>query len=120
MPTRAKSHFCAQSQTWQPLTLPLLSKMVPTIHYRELVHQPSSIKFLERHSCTSRVAAGGATDATLQTLLGWMSPKMIERYSHLRAEAKRKAVAVFDVKVPKIGSPHKSPQADIDGNENVM
>jgi integrase len=73
-----------------------------------------------RHSCTSRLAAGGATDATLQALLGWMSPKMIERYSHLRAEAKRKAVAVFDVKVPKIGSPHKSPQADIDGNEKVM
>jgi integrase len=72
------------------------------------------------HSCTSRLAAGGATDATLQALLGWMSPKMIEMYSHVRAEAKRKAVAVFDVKVPKSRSPQKPPQEDIDGNEKVM
>jgi integrase len=49
-----------------------------------------------RHSCASRLAAGGATDQTLQALLGWMSPKMIEKYSHVRAEAKRKAVQVFD------------------------
>jgi hypothetical protein len=45
---------------------------------------------------------------------------MIERYSHVRAEAKRKAVAVFDVKVPKSRSPQKPPQEDIDGNEKVM
>jgi integrase len=50
-----------------------------------------------RHSAASRIAAGGATDQTLQALMGWMSPKMIERYSHVRAEAKRRAVAVFDV-----------------------
>jgi len=31
-----------------------------------------------RHSAASRIAAGGATDQTLQALLGWMSPKMIE------------------------------------------
>ncbi len=49
-----------------------------------------------RHSCASRLAAGGATDQTLQALLGWMSPKMIEKYSHVRAKAKRKAVQVFD------------------------
>lgn len=50
-----------------------------------------------RHSAASRIAAGGTTEQTLQALLGWMSPKMIERYSHVRAEAKRRAVAVFDV-----------------------
>ena len=63
-----------------------------------------------RHSCASRLAAGGATDQTLQALLGWMSPKMIERYSHVRAEAKRKAVSVFDWKPSKARSPQKSPQ----------
>jgi hypothetical protein len=31
-----------------------------------------------------------------QLSLGWMSPKMIEKYSHVRAEAKRKAVRAFD------------------------
>lgn len=49
-----------------------------------------------RHYTASRLAAGGATDQTLQALLGWMSSKMIERYSHVRTEAKRKAVRVFD------------------------
>lgn len=38
-----------------------------------------------RHSATSRLVAGGATDQTLQVLLGWMSLKMIERYSHVRS-----------------------------------
>ncbi len=58
-----------------------------------------------RHSCASRLAAGGATDQTLQALLGWMSPKMIEKYSHVRAEAKRKAVRVFDEGQDREGPP---------------
>ena len=33
---------------------------------------------------------------TLQAITGWMSPKMIEKYSHVRATAMRKAVSVFD------------------------
>jgi integrase len=49
-----------------------------------------------RHTAASKIAAGGATDRTMQELFGWMSPKMIERYSHVRAEAKRKAVRVWD------------------------
>jgi integrase len=49
-----------------------------------------------RHTAASRIAAGGATDQTLMALFGWMSPKMIERYSHVREEAKMRAVKVFD------------------------
>ena len=49
-----------------------------------------------RHTAVSRVAAGGATDGTLQAIFGWMSPAMIGRYSHVRNEAKRKAVSVLD------------------------
>jgi integrase len=64
-----------------------------------------------RHSAASRMAAGGATDQTLQALLGWMSSKMIERYSHVRAEAKRKAVSVFDMVSSEEDSPQKSPQS---------
>jgi hypothetical protein len=41
-----------------------------------------------RHTFVSRVAAGGATDGTIQAIAGWMSAKMIERYSHVRKEAK--------------------------------
>lgn len=73
-----------------------------------------------RHSAASRMAAGGATDQTLQALLGWMSPKMIERYSHVRAEAKRKAVSVFDVVSPETDPPQNPPQSEAGGNQNIM
>jgi integrase len=49
-----------------------------------------------RHSFVSRLAEGQNSDGTIQALAGWMSPKMIERYSHVRAEAKRRAVLAFD------------------------
>jgi len=49
-----------------------------------------------RHSFISRIAAGGTTDGTIQAIAGWMSPKMIERYSHVRNQANRAAVAVLD------------------------
>jgi len=49
-----------------------------------------------RHSAVSRLAAGGVNDGTIQEIAGWMSPKMIKKYSHVRAEAMRRAVAVFD------------------------
>jgi integrase len=49
-----------------------------------------------RHTFVSRIAAGGAMDGTLQAIAGWMSPKMIERYSHVRNQAKREAIAVLD------------------------
>ena len=73
-----------------------------------------------RHSAASRIAAGGATDQTLQALLGWMSPKMIERYSHVRAEAKRRAVAVFDLVTPIAKSPQNPPQSKAMGNSKIM
>ena len=63
-----------------------------------------------RHSAASRIAAGGATDQTLQALLGWMSNKMIERYSHVREVAKRKAVSVFDETTDEGNSPQNPPQ----------
>jgi len=42
------------------------------------------------------LAASGVNDGTIQEIAGWMSPKMIKKYSHVRAAAMRKAVAVFD------------------------
>jgi integrase len=73
-----------------------------------------------RHSAASRIAAGGATDQTLQALLGWMSPKMIERYSHVRADAKRKAVSVFDKVSFEPDSPQNPPQSEGGLNGKIM
>jgi integrase len=73
-----------------------------------------------RHSAASRIAAGGATDQTLQALFGWMSPKMIERYSHVRAAAKRKAVSVFDEPVARTDSPQNPPQSPSGDAETIV
>jgi hypothetical protein len=42
------------------------------------------------------MAEGQASDATITALAGWMSKKMMERYSHTRNEAKRQAIAAWD------------------------
>lgn len=73
-----------------------------------------------RHSAAQRIAAGGATDQTLQALLGWMSPKMIERYSHVRALAKKKAVSVFDVVGFETDPPQNPPQSTTRSKPAVM
>jgi integrase len=49
-----------------------------------------------RHTFVSRMAEGQASDTTITALAGWMSKKMMERYSHTRNEAKRQAIAVLD------------------------
>jgi len=49
-----------------------------------------------RHTFVSRIAAGGATNATIDAVAGWRSPEMRKRYSHAENEANRKAVAVLD------------------------
>lgn len=49
-----------------------------------------------RHSFVSRMAESQASDATIMSLAGHLSRKMMERYSHTRNEAKRQAVAVLD------------------------
>jgi integrase len=51
-----------------------------------------------RHTFVSKMAESQASDATIMSLAGHVSRKMMERYSHTRAEAKRAAIAVLDVK----------------------
>jgi integrase len=49
-----------------------------------------------RHTFISRVAEGQAPDATIMALSGHLSKKMLERYSHVRNEAKRVAIAALE------------------------
>ena len=49
-----------------------------------------------RHSFLSRMAQGQATDSTIMALAGHLSRKMMERYSHVGGEAKRKAISGLD------------------------
>lgn len=49
-----------------------------------------------RHTCASKVAAGGASAKTLLLLFGWMSEKMLDIYVHIAEQAKQNAMSVID------------------------
>ncbi len=51
-----------------------------------------------RHTFVSSMAESAASDATIMSLAGHLSRKMMERYSHTRAEAKKQAIAVLDLR----------------------
>lgn len=66
-----------------------------------------------RHTCASILGEGGATNATLMSMLGWMSPKMIERYTHASTRAKQAAVSNAAVEVRKILTKLDSPTTTV-------
>ena len=45
-----------------------------------------------RHQCITELLEGGAPEAAALSIAGHVSRKMMEHYSHIRTEAKRKAV----------------------------
>lgn len=49
-----------------------------------------------RHSFVSKLAETQTSDSTIQAISGHLSRKMLEHYSHIRAEAKRAAVELLD------------------------
>ncbi len=51
-----------------------------------------------RHHFISALAQTQTPDATIQAISGHLSRKMLEHYSHVRLEAKRRAVALRDSK----------------------
>lgn len=62
-----------------------------------------------RHTFVSKMAEGQASDATIMSLAGHLSRKMMEKYSHTRNEAKRQAIAALDAAEP-LESPQIPPQ----------
>ena len=45
-----------------------------------------------RHCAITQLAENGASDFTIMAIAGHLSQRMLERYSHVRMEAKRKAI----------------------------
>ena len=45
---------------------------------------------------------------------------MIEKYSQVRAKAKRRAVAVFDMESSDLESPQNPPQSAVVENQKIM
>jgi integrase len=54
-----------------------------------------------RHTFISALAEAGVPESTMKAIAGWMSAKMLERYSHTRQQAKRDAVNKLPRRRPK-------------------
>lgn len=54
-----------------------------------------------RHHFISALAQTQTPDATIQAISGHLSRKMLEHYSHVRLESKRRAVEALDAMVAK-------------------
>jgi integrase len=54
-----------------------------------------------RHTALTKMAEAGVPESTMLALAGHMSRAMLERYSHIRMQAKREAVQVLSL--PKVG-----------------
>ena len=54
-----------------------------------------------RHTALTELAESGASDSTIMALAGHLSRATLERYSHIRMNAKRQAVESLSLK-PKV------------------
>lgn len=68
-----------------------------------------------RHTFVSRLGEAKVADSTLTALSGWMSRKMLERYSHTRNDAKRHAVELLVSSKIEGDSPQNPPQSESHG-----
>lgn len=53
-----------------------------------------------RHTFISALGEAGVPESTMKAIAGWMSAKMLERYSHTRQQAKRDAVNKLPRRLP--------------------
>ncbi len=49
-----------------------------------------------RHSFCTKLAENGVPEATMLDMMGHVSPAMLRRYSHIRAKARREAIAALE------------------------
>lgn len=65
-----------------------------------------------RHTALTKLAESGASDSTIMALAGHLSRAMLERYSHIRMNAKRQAVESLSLKPKEERTPQRSPQSE--------
>lgn len=69
-----------------------------------------------RHTAATKMAEAGVPESTMLSLMGHMSRAMLERYSHIRMEAKRDAVGALTTVRPRgksEGIPTNSPTTNV-------
>jgi len=62
-----------------------------------------------RHSFCTKLAENGTPESTMLDMMGHVSPSMLRRYSHIRAKARREAIAALE---NRNGVPTNSPTID--------
>jgi integrase len=65
-----------------------------------------------RHTALTELAESGASDSTIMALAGHLSRATLERYSHIRMNAKRQAVESLSLKPKVEQTPQRSPQSE--------
>ena len=64
-----------------------------------------------RHSFCTKLAEAGVPESTMLDMMGHVSPAMLRRYSHIRAKARREAIAALEGG-RSFGVPKESPKVD--------
>ena len=64
-----------------------------------------------RHTAITKLAESGASDSTIMALAGHLSRAMLERYSHIRMNAKRQAVESMSLKPKGEPTPQGFPES---------
>jgi integrase len=64
-----------------------------------------------RHTFCTKLAEAGVPETTMLDMMGHVSPSMLRRYSHIRAQARRNAIAALEGRV-SFGVPTKVPTID--------
>ena len=54
-----------------------------------------------RHTAATKMAEAGVPESTMLAIMGHMSRAMLERYSHIRMQAKREAVKALQFEAEK-------------------
>lgn len=62
-----------------------------------------------RHSFCTKLAEAGVPESTMLDMMGHVSPAMLRRYSHIRAKARREAIAALEAGLA-FGVPKESPK----------
>ena len=65
-----------------------------------------------RHTALTKLAESGASDSTIMALAGHLSRAMLERYSHIRMNAKRQAVESLSLKPKVEATPQSFPPSE--------
>ena len=64
------------------------------------------------HHAITELAESLASEQTIMSIAGHVSPRMLAHYSHVRLEAKRRAVEALSSRAATPAAPNSQPQAD--------